>query len=131
MPLSDQSSSTLPNNFLEGLYPSIGPYLGGFDKAFNINEGIPFEAKVHNASNNGFTYIGDTDTGPLSSRSDATSPGHDYLQLPQDVRGDGGQMGIQRRISMLQDERQLALARAQEAGEKIVALQRALEVMKE
>jgi hypothetical protein len=131
MPMSNQSSSPPPNTLLEGPYSSIGRYLEGFDGAPDFNEGIQIDARVQNGpglqptSHDGFIYFNNTGTagaGLLPAESENVSQGHDLLQFPQD---------IQNRISMLEDGRQLALQQAQEMEEKIVALRRALEVLKE
>ncbi|MCJ1243015.1 hypothetical protein MMC30_000211 [Trapelia coarctata] len=139
VPVSDQSSSSSPSAPLEDPFPNIGAFLveGAFDFQFNgraqNDHDLSAAPGLQQTPNNGFGYFDNIAGGPgsLPAGSDDISQGQDRYQFAQDAGGDGGQVEIQRRISTLLDERHRALQKAQETEEKIVALRRALEVMKE
>jgi len=145
VPVSDQSSSSLPSAPLEDPFPNIGTYLPQFDGGFEFNEGTHYDGRAQNGhdlpavsglpqtSGDGFGYSDNTalSPGPSAAGPDDTSQGQDVFHFTQEVGGDGGQMEIQRRISILSDKKHRALQKAREYEEKMVTLGRALEVLKE
>lgn len=146
MPMSGPSSKDPPNAVLEAPYPNIGTYLDGYVGTLDFNEDLQFSGMaraghdlstasgIQQAVSNDFGYFEDSGSagaGLLAARSNGVFPAQDRFQLHQDLGDKGSQMQIQRRIAILEEEKQRSLQDAQEKEEKIAALQRALEVLKE